>query len=164
MKKAHIIIIDDQIDVLSALLQDLKPFRERFILDDCESADEAHELMEELFASGEKIALIISDHIMPRKNGITLLSELSSDERFEKIRRILITGQASHMDTINAINNASIDHYISKPWKVDELHAIMRRLITHWILDQGYDHKDFEGMVDVDVLFKRIKSEGGPVN
>ncbi|MBZ0166747.1 MAG: response regulator, partial [Candidatus Omnitrophica bacterium] len=133
MKKAHIIIIDDQIDVLSALLQDLKPFRERFILDDCESADEAFELMEELDVSGEKIALILSDHIMTNKNGIELFSDLSTDNRFDGVRKILITGQASHDDTIDAINNASIDYYISKPWEVEELHDIVKKMITHWI-------------------------------
>lgn len=161
MKKAHIIIIDDQIDVLSALLQDLKPFRDRFILDDCESADEAYELMEELEASGELIALIISDHILANKNGIELLTDLSKDERFEHIRKILITGQASHSDTINAINNASIDYYISKPWVVDKLHNIIKKMITHWVLDNDLNHQDFEGMIDTEVLFKRLKTNGG---
>ncbi len=160
MKKAHIIIIDDQIDVLSALLRDLKPFRDRFVLDDCESADEASELMEELEVAGEKIALIISDHIMPNKNGITLFAELAHDQRFEGVRKILITGQASHQDTINAINNASIDYYISKPWNVEELHKVVRQMITHWICDHELDHKDFEGMIDTDVLLRRSKSAG----
>ena len=161
MKKAHIIIIDDQIDVLSALLQDLKLFRERFILDDCESADEAFELMEELDAAGEKIALVISDHIMPNKNGINLLSELSKDARFENVRKILITGQASHSDTINAINNASIDHYVTKPWNVSELHNVIKKMITHWILDNDLNHQDYEGLIDTEILFKRLKTNGG---
>ena len=60
MKKAHIILIDDQIDVLATLMQDLTTFRERFILDDCESVKEAYELLEELEASGEQIALIMA--------------------------------------------------------------------------------------------------------
>ncbi|MCA9392922.1 MAG: response regulator [Candidatus Omnitrophica bacterium] len=160
MKKAHIILIDDQIDVLSALLQDLKPFRERFILDDCQSADEAYELMEELEVSGEQIALIISDHIMANKNGIELYADLAHDQRFEDVRKILITGQASHEDTIDAINNASIDYYISKPWSIEELHKVVRKMITHWIFDHGLNHKDYEGMIDTDVLLKRSKAAG----
>lgn len=160
MKKAHIIIIDDQIDVLSALLQDLKPFRERFILDDCESADEAFELMEELDVTGEPIALIISDHIMPNKNGIELLSDLSKDNRFEKVRKILVTGQASHKDTITAINDAAIDYYISKPWSVDELHVIVKKMITQWIFDLDLDHRDYEDMIDAAELLKRSQGAG----
>lgn len=160
MKKAHIIIIDDQIDVLSALMQDLKPFREKFILDDCESADDAYELMEELEVSGEQIALIISDHIMPNKNGIELFTELAKDQRFENVRKVLITGQASHADTIDAINNASIDYYISKPWRVDELHAVIKKMITHWLFDHELNHKEYEGMIDTEVLLKRSKSAG----
>ncbi len=158
MKKSHIIFIDDQIDVLSSLRNDLKIFGEKFILDDCESADEAMELLEEFESSGEPVALILSDHIMPNRNGIDFLTEISKDDRFEKIRRVLITGQASHADTINAINNASIDYYINKPWTVELLHKIAKTLLTHWILDNDLNHQDFAGLVDTDVLFKRAHS------
>lgn len=160
MKKAHIIIIDDQIDVLAALLQDLKPFRNGFILDDCESAQEAYELMQELDASGEKIALIISDHIMPNKNGITLLSELVEDNHFKNVRKILITGQADHTDTIDAINNASIHHYISKPWSADNLHKVVSKYVTEWMFDNGIDYREYEkfdNLLDVDVILKRSR-------
>jgi len=159
MKKAHIIFIDDQIDVLSSLRNDLYPFREKFVLDDCESADEAWELLEEFDSDGEPVALILSDHVMPNKSGIDFLSEVSKDERFEKIRRVLITGQASHEDTINAINNASINFYISKPWVVEKLHKIVKTMITHWIIDNDLNHQDFEGLVDTEVLFKRLKNK-----
>ncbi len=161
MKKAHIILIDDQIDVLSTIMRDLAPFKDKFILDDCESADEAEDLIEELEASGEMMALIISDHIMPNENGIAFLSELSEDDRFDGIRKVLVTGQASHKDTIDAINNASIDYYISKPWVVDNLHAVVKEMITIWVLDHDLDYRAYEGFIDSKILFKRLKGEAG---
>ena len=161
MKKPHIILIDDQTEVLSALMQDLAPFRDRFILDDCESAKEAFELLEELDACDEQTALIMADHIMPNKNGIAFLSDLAENDSLIHVRKVLITGQASHSDTIDAINNASIDHYVSKPWVVENLHAIVKKMITCWILDSGLNYHDYEAFIDAKVLFRRLKSEGG---
>lgn len=161
MKKAHIILVDDQIDVLSSLMQDLMIFRDKFTVDDCQSAQEAYELMEEIDARGERTALVISDHVMPNKSGIDFLSDFSEDDRFSGIRKVLITGQASHKDTIDAINNASIDNYISKPWGVENLHAVVKAMITHWVLDNGLNYGDYGDLVDAKILFKRLKSEGG---
>ena len=161
MKKAHIILIDDQIDVLATLMQDLSIFRERFILDDCESVKEAYELLEELETAGESIALIICDHIMPNKNGIEFLSELSKDDRFDSIHKVLVTGQASHGDTIDAINNASIDYYISKPWVVENLHSVIKEMVTGWIMDNDLDYREYEGLIDTKILFKKLKGEAG---
>ncbi len=161
MKKPHIILVDDQMDVLSALMQDLASFRDKFILDDCESAKEAFELLEELDASDGQTVLIMADHIMPNKNGIEFLSELSENDSLIHVRKVLITGQASHEDTINAINTASIDYYISKPWVVENLHAVVKKMITCWVLDNGLNYHDYEAFIDTEVLFRRLKAEGG---
>ena len=157
MSKPHLIIIDDQTDVLSTLRNDLESFREKFVLDDCESAEEAEELIEELDATGESIAVIFSDHVMPEKNGIDFLSELSRDDRFKGVYKVLITGQASHSDTIDAINNASINYYISKPWAKNELELVCKKMITNWILDHEMDHQDFGDLIDSEILLNRSK-------
>jgi len=161
MKKPHIILVDDQADVLSALMQDLAPFKDKFILDDCESAKEASELLEELDACDGQTALIMADHIMPNKNGIEFLSDLAEVDSLAHVRKVLITGQASHSDTIDAINNALIDYYVSKPWVVETLHAVVKKMITLWVLDSGLNHHDFEAFIDTKVLFRRLKNEGG---
>ncbi len=44
----------------------------------------------------------MADHIMPNMNGIEFLSELSENHSLIHVRKVLITGQASHEDTINA--------------------------------------------------------------
>ncbi len=161
MKKPHIILVDDQTDVLSTLMQDLALFKDKFILDDCESAKEASELLEELDVSDEQTALVMADHIMPNKNGIDFLSDLAEIDSLTHVRKVLVTGQASHSDTINAINNASIDHYVSKPWVVENLHAVVKKMITLWVLDSGLNYHNFEDLVDAKTLFRRLKSEGG---
>jgi two-component system chemotaxis response regulator CheY len=161
MKKPHIILVDDQKDVLSTLMQDLTVFRGKFILDDCQSAQEASKLLEELEAGGEPTALILADHIMPNISGIEFLSGLSEKDGLEHTRKVLITGQASHSDTINAINNAAIDYYISKPWVLEDLHAVVKKMITLWVLDSGLNHQGYSPFIDTKVLFQRLKNEAG---
>ncbi|MCA2491719.1 MULTISPECIES: response regulator, partial [Vibrio] len=99
MEKLNLICVDDQREVLSAVLQDLEPLNKWLNIEDCESADEVLELMDELDADGEMIALIISDHVMPGKTGVELLTEISKDSRFVRTRKVLLTGQATHTDT-----------------------------------------------------------------
>lgn len=159
MNKVSIILLDDQSDVLSSLKQDLEILQKHFQLEDCECAGEALEVMEELEASGQEIALILSDHIMPDKNGIDFMVELSQDERFAKIRKVLITGQASHTDTINAINDASIDYYIAKPWSQDELLNVVKKMLTRWIVETEKNPMDYEGLVDSEELMKLKRSD-----
>lgn len=53
MEKLNIICVDDQREVLSAVLQDLEPLSRWINIEDCESADEALDLMDDLDAQGE---------------------------------------------------------------------------------------------------------------
>ena len=78
------------------------------------------------------MALVISDHIMPGRSGVELLAELAADRRFAGTKKVLLTGQATHRDTIEAVNAARIDHYFEKPWDPDELLNTGRRLVTEF--------------------------------
>lgn len=82
MEKLNLICVDDQREVLSAVLQDLAPLKTWVNIEECESADEALDLLDELDSEGGYIALVISDHVMPGKNGVELLTDVSHDYRF----------------------------------------------------------------------------------
>ncbi|SQD77720.1 protein of unknown function,might belong to Chemotaxis protein CheY [Moritella yayanosii] len=101
-------------EVLSAVLQDLSPLADYFNIEDCESAIEALTVIDELDNKGEHIGLIISDHVMPEMTGVELLTQISTDPRFARTKKVLLTGQATHNDTIKAINQARIESYIEK--------------------------------------------------
>lgn len=156
MDKLNIICVDDQREVLSAVLKDLSSLNEFFHVEDCESADEALELMDELDAEGEYIALVISDHVMPGKTGVELLTEISQDARFIRTKKVLLTGQATHQDTISAINRARIESYFEKPWKADALLLTARSLITEYIFDMGLDYQPWIDILDNSVVFRRL--------
>ncbi|MCS0357983.1 response regulator [Vibrio diabolicus] len=157
MEKLNVICVDDQREVLSAVLQDLEPLHQWLNIEDCESAGEVLELMDELDVEGEMIALIISDHVMPGKTGVELLTEVSQDSRFVRTRKVLLTGQATHTDTINAINSAGIDRYFEKPWQASQLIECVRNLVTQYIFDMGLDYTQYHEHLDQSVVFERLR-------
>jgi len=156
MEKLNIICVDDQREVLSAVLQDLEPMNVWLNIEDCESAAEALDLMDELDANGECVALVVSDHVMPEKTGVELLTEISADSRFVHTKKVLLTGQATHSDTINAINSAGINRYFEKPWGTKELLECVRSLVTEYIFDKGFDYSEWQAHLDQTVVLSRL--------
>ena len=157
MENIAIILIEDQQEVLAAVAKDLDAIEDPFIIEECDSAAEAEEVMETLDAEGDYIALIISDHIMPGKSGVEFLIEINEDARFTPTKKILLTGLATHQDTINAINHAAIDRYLEKPWDAKQLIQYARELITEFILEKGIDYSDFVDKLDQTVLLNKLK-------
>lgn len=155
--KLYIVCVDDQREVLDAVLKDISPLAGVFTLEACESAEECDALMAELDAQGGLVALVIADHLMPGRSGVELLSQMARDPRFAACRKVLLTGQASHSDTIEAVNAARIDHYFEKPWDRSELIRVCRRLVTEFILQQGLDYDDYVPLLDQETLYKNLR-------
>lgn len=157
MDKLYLICVDDQRDVLNAVMKDLATLAPLCQLEECESAEECEALMDELDASGDLVALVISDHIMPGRSGVELLKGIAEDPRFAATRKVLLTGQATHHDTIAAVNEARIDHYFEKPWDAQELLTISRRLITEFVMAKRLDYDAFAPLLDQDLLYRAWK-------
>jgi len=157
MDKIHIIYLDDQREVLATIGKDLATLEQWVNLEECETVDEAQQLLDKFYKRGEGVAIIISDHIMPGKNGIEFLIEINKDGRFDATKKILLTGMATHQDTITAINNANIHRYIEKPWKTEELVQICRELLTAYLLDTGTDYEPFMPIIDQGLLYEHLR-------
>ncbi len=159
MQKPIIINIDDQRDVLASLRKDLSLFEEKCDLIDCESAVEANEVFEELDSEEKPIAVIICDHIMPEQNGIDFLIEVNKDSRFNRVKKLLLTGMATHKDTIVAINMANIDRYIEKPWDKEELITNVKVLLTQYLVHSGMNYEPFLPILDQPTLYEELRKE-----
>ncbi|MEZ4773381.1 MAG: response regulator [Bacteroidia bacterium] len=157
MEKIYIILVEDQREVLQAVAKDLEFFEDAFVIEECESADEAFQLMERVDKQGYMVGLVISDHVMPGKSGVDFLIEVKNDVRFQHTRKILLTGLATHQDTIRAINLAAIDKYFEKPWKSEELIAGVKTMLTGFILEKGVDYRHFLPWLDQVVLFESLR-------
>jgi len=157
MENIYILLVEDQREVLQAVAKDLEFFEDAFVIEECESAAEAWTLMQAIDKKGDDVALIISDHVMPEKSGVEFLVEVNSDERFKSTRKILLTGLATHRDTIRAINQAAIHNYLEKPWKSEDLIASVRKLVTEYMLEKGIDYEPYLKYLDATTLFEIIR-------
>ncbi len=157
MDSIYIICVDDQREVLNSLTEDLSPFEDLIMIEGCESAKEAWDVIEETDRAGDHVALIITDQVMPEQSGVELLKKVIRDGRFPHTRKILLTGLATHQDTIEAINETSLDRYIEKPWKKSDLHDAIRTQLTGYLLDKGINYEPYMKIVDQEVLFNYLR-------
>lgn len=157
MEKINIICVDDQPEVLDSVLRDLRPLSPCFRIEGTTSATECRELLEELDQDGELTGLIISDHVMPGGSGVELLGNIAKDDRFAGTRKILLTGQATHADTIQAVNDAHIDNYLEKPWDPAVLLSTAKKLLTMFIMEKGINHMPYMNCLDQTILLDYLR-------
>lgn len=157
MDKLKIICVDDQRDVLAALRKDLAPLSGGTSVIASESAAEAAEVLEAMDRRAEEPALLICDHVMPGTSGIDFLVEIRGEGRFPRTRSILLTGLATHRDTIEAINKAHIDRYIEKPWNGADLVRTVRELLARFVLDSGLDYRPYLDVLDQETLYGELR-------
>ncbi|WP_413110331.1 response regulator [Thaumasiovibrio sp. DFM-14] len=131
MNKYLILCIDDEREVLDSVLNDLSEFESHFIVEACESVAEAQQVIDEATKDGVTLALALCDHIMPNTTGVEFLISLSQQKATANCRKLLLTGQAGLDETIEAVNHASLDYFITKPWQKEALcHTITEQLTT----------------------------------
>jgi response regulator RpfG family c-di-GMP phosphodiesterase len=160
MQPRHLIVcVDDEREILDSVSQDLNCFEELFFLESALSVDEAQEVINEYQEKGIPLALILCDHIMPQKNGIQFLIELNAQPETEKSRKLLLTGQAGLDDTVDAINHASLDFYISKPWDGDQLRKTIKQQLTQYIIETESDLLPWMSALDTEAILNAIAAK-----
>ncbi|OIR46426.1 response regulator [Corynebacterium sp. NML130628] len=128
-----ILILEDEAEVRAALERDLLPFADVVRLEVASSADEAWEVIDELSDDGDVLALALCDHRMPGTTGVEFLVQMAQDPRTAATRKVLVTGQAQLEDTVHAVNEADLDYYIAKPWDAENLHSVVRAMLTDYV-------------------------------
>ena len=159
MNHLYILCIDDQPEVLHALENDLAKFESYTRIEVCDTGEEALALADEIDNEGDYLALIISDQVMPNLSGVEVLQKIEEDERFPYTRKVLLTGLATHQDTIEAINQAGLDHYIQKPWDKPALEQIVAKCLTEFILKKGIDYESYLPILDQGILFETLRKK-----
>ncbi|CAM2764050.1 response regulator [Actinomyces slackii] len=137
--KLTILVVEDEPEVRDAVVADLAPFAAQVRIEPAEDVEDALEVVGEVEADGDLIALVLADHRLPGRTGVDMLVEMRGDERTAAARKVLVTGQADQADTIRAVNEAGLDHYIAKPWRPEQLHEVVRTQLTSFVLDEGLD-------------------------
>ena len=132
-RRPAIVAVDDEPAVLAAVARDLRRgFGERFRILRAGSGVEALEIVRELRARGEQIAMLIADQRMPGMPGTQYLVE--ARKLAPDAKRVLLTAYADTEAAIAAINDVALDYYLLKPWDPPEeqLFPVVEDLLTTW--------------------------------
>lgn len=140
MNELVVLVVEDEPEVRDALLRDLAPLAGSVRIEAADDAEDAEAVVREVAEAGDVLGLVLADHRLPGRTGVDLLVDLAEDPAHVGVtRKVLVTGQADHADTIRAVNEAGLDHYIAKPWDPEELLAVARAALTDAVLDAGLD-------------------------
>ena len=115
MSKPVILVVDDDPQVLAAIRRDIRShYRDNYTVMGASSGQEALKTARELKARGDAVALVVSDQRMPGMLGVDLLAQVR--EIYPLARRVLLTAYSDIDAAVRAINEAHLNHYLSKPW------------------------------------------------
>jgi thioredoxin reductase (NADPH) len=131
--KPALLVVDDDPQVLAAVRRDLRSrYRENYTVLSAASGEEALATMRELKSRGDALAMVISDQRMPGMLGNELLAR--SRDVYPKAKRVLLTAYSDIGAVVAAINEAHLDHYLSKPWDPPEerLFPVVDDLLDAW--------------------------------
>ncbi len=156
--KIYILIVEDEPNVLTSVARDLEIFEDVFPIEIAESAEDAREVIQEIHENEDKLGLVICDHILPGTYGADFLIELQKDEETKSAMNVLLTGQAGLDDTIKAINEGGLKHFIAKPWQKDELIEIAKKLLTDFVIENEKDLLPFMRVLDQERIAEEVRN------
>ncbi len=144
MARPILLAVDDDVNVLEAVVQDLRrQYGSVYRVMRAASGQAALDTLAQLKLRQDPVALICSDQRMPGITGVEFLER--SREIYPDARRVLLTAYADTEAAIQAINSARIHYYLNKPWDPPEekLYPVLSDLLEDW--HAGYQ-PPFEGI------------------
>lgn len=120
--RPKILVVEDEADVRRMLQQMLG------IVGDVTLAVDGLEAYE-LLTGGLVPDVIVTDLMMPRMDGLTLATRLKTHPTLSRVPLVMLTAKTSAKDVIAGIN-AGARHYVTKPFKTDELVGKVRKALA----------------------------------
>ena len=117
-RKCTILYIDDEKKSLKAFT---RAFRDRFRILTAVNAADGYQLLGQ---HRDEIALLMTDQRMPGEKGVEFLQR--ARRLHPKAIRILTTAYSDPDVAIEAVNSGAIYKYVTKPWDVPQLEAILK--------------------------------------
>jgi two-component system NtrC family sensor kinase len=125
-KEYPVLYVDDEPENLRAFQLG---FRRDFRIVTATSGEDGLRILQE-----QPIALVLSDHKMPRMTGTEFLARVREID--PKTIRVLVTAYGDAETLGSAINDGSIYKYVPKPWRPDELRMTLQRGIETYALER----------------------------
>ncbi len=132
-RRPVLLAVDDDPGVGRAVQRDLRrKYGEKYQVVGADSGQGALEILAQLKLRDQKVALLLSDQRMPGMEGVDFLEQAIKGTPGAK--RVLLTAYADTQAAIKAINDVSLDHYLTKPWDPPEQHLypVLDDLLQDW--------------------------------
>ncbi|MGR3317341.1 MAG: PP2C family protein-serine/threonine phosphatase [Candidatus Anammoxibacter sp.] len=115
LKNNKVLVVDDEPKNLKLLQVRLKSVG--YEVSTAVDGFEGYEIAQKL-----KPAIIVSDLMMPRVDGVEFLKKIRADESLKDVGFILLTARDTHESTVEGLS-VGADDYITKPFDTEELFA-----------------------------------------
>jgi two-component system response regulator HupR/HoxA len=129
-----ILLVDDEKHSLESMRMALE---DEFECLTANNAEEATALMRDNY-----VQAVFCDQRMPGKSGVEFLTEARAE--WPETVRIIITGYTETNDMVNAINDAGIYHFVTKPWHPDQLLMVAKNATDLFRLNREHEQMTLE--------------------
>lgn len=138
-KKTHtVLLVEDNPSLRTYIGEVLKDFN--FL--QATNGEEALELLQTNYSAPKTLpSLILSDIMMPRMDGYTLLHHLKKDQRWQEVPVIMLTSRSAEEDKLKALR-LGVDDYLTKPFSPRELQLRVGNLISNALRRRAFQEKD----------------------
>ncbi|GAE33536.1 GGDEF domain-containing response regulator [Halalkalibacter akibai] len=126
--QVHIYIVDDDPIIRQVLLDNINTLNINGVAIHTESFREGESFLTSDWYKPRERHIIILDRIMPRIDGLELVSRIREKYPQGKVVIMMLTGRNNEKEIIRALDLGA-DDYVTKPFKLDELLARVKRLI-----------------------------------
>lgn len=123
-EKPYILIVEDNPEVQALLIL---VFQHQYEL---ATASNGQEALDHLRHSGRVPALVITDLMMPKVDGITFIKKLKADKQLQLVPILVISAKNDPLFKIKVLH-IGVDDYVQKPFNVEELRAIASTLLKN---------------------------------
>jgi two-component system probable response regulator PhcQ len=120
MHQRTILVVDDEEGILKALQRTLR--NENYNIFTALGGEEGLKLLEM-----RDFDLVMSDQKMPGMDGVTFLQKVKAEQ--PRTLTIMLTGETEIKVAMQAINEAGVYKFITKPWDDDDLKVTIRRAL-----------------------------------
>ena len=135
-KNNTIFIVDDNVQMLSFLIENLNPLYNIFWAEDGEIALN-------LLSKIPKPDIILSDIMMDKMDGFQFISHLKQNNDYRSIPLLFITAKNNQAARLKGLELGAVD-YILKPFIIEELQMKLKTLLDYKMMLQNSSKKEIE--------------------